>query len=141
MTEFDSPLQFARYAMDNERLLLRPIDMQIFGQHIEVILFRSDCWQIEMVVSPGRVLVPMHRHNQVESCDVVIAGSAKVFMAGRSLVFTRPEIITQRMLRIPKGRWHSGESGPSGTVFLSFQRWDSAPSFISDDWESNANTC
>jgi hypothetical protein len=100
------------------------------------ILFRSGCWQVELLmVHPGQVS-PLHRHNFCESADVMLCGDLSGSIGGRFIgrrgaTGSRP---TSKIL--PRGAWHGGGT-QRGLVALSFQRWiGREPTFIADDWEA-----
>lgn len=126
--------EFARAMLADGRLTLSPGSMQSYGRAIEAILFRDGCWQVELVASPPDIRVPRHRHNRVASVDVLLCGSIDGVVGSRR---TKPNSgpLERNLLPVPKGVWHWGEAGPSGALYLSFQKWDGTPTFISDDWE------
>lgn len=137
---FPGPRGFARYMLDGDRLLIRPqLDsISIFGGYaIEVILFREACWQVELITMLPGVVVPKHRHNRVDSCDLMIGGTPGCVEIGeRAISPLRRGSLAANLVRVGKGVWHHGKSGKSGAVYLSFQKWDGEPGLISEDWEA-----
>ena len=132
-------LEFARHALVARRLDLRAVAMRTFGNITCTVLYRSGCWQAELITIPGYTVVPLHRHNRVYSCDVMVGGTVDLVMGGRVTHLVKADELDEtRMLQIPRRRWHGGQAGPDGVAFLSFQKWDGVPSFVSDDWEAYA---
>lgn len=139
---FAGPRAFARHMLKDDRLLLRPHvgDVAIApapgGWAIECVLFREACWQVELVVLTPGVVAPRHRHNRVDSCDLLLAGRPSAITVGdviRAPAAQRGSLAAN-LIRIGKGVWHSGEPS-NGAVYLSFQKWDGEPGVIGDDWE------
>lgn len=127
---------FARYMLSDNRLRLEPLlPMRTYGRCVESVLFRLDCWQVELVAGPSNVAIPRHRHNRVDSMDVVISGWVDGLVGKKRTCEARGPLLAN-LIRVPKGVWHEGHAGPDGAVYLSFQKWDGVVGFISDDWEN-----
>lgn len=139
---------FAREMLEGDRLLLsppleclRPLtappDPSCKG--LSAILFRSGCWQVEMIASLPDVDVPAHRHPNVHTADVLISGGGLGESGARSLGKSeRRGSLVANLKTIPAGMAHSGKIGPQGVVYLSFQKWINgiAPSHLLFDWEA-----
>lgn len=143
MTDFAGPRAFARHMLAGNRLLLRPLldRMQSTGQWSELVLYREGCWQVALIVIRPNVVVPRHRHLRVDSCDIGLGGSGLITIEPR--VIDQPAERAMRgplaanLIRVPRGAWHGGTTGPQGGTFLSFQHWaGGAPGFISEDWQA-----
>jgi hypothetical protein len=130
---------FARYMLRDNRLLIRPrLDsIHVFNNYaIEVVLFRESCWQVELITMLPGAVVPIHRHNRVDSCDLMLAGDIDgVVVGGVSVNHFRRGPLPANLVRVGKGIWHGGSPADHGAVYLSFQKWDGPPGVISDDWE------
>jgi hypothetical protein len=138
-TTFAGSRAFARYMLRDDRLLIRPrLNLiTVFGEYaIEVVLFRESCWQVELITMLPGAVVPMHRHNRVDSCDLMLGGTTSdVVIGGKSVKPFQRGPITANLVRVGKGVWHHGQPEENGAVYLSFQRWDGEPGLISEDWE------
>lgn len=136
---FAGPRAFARWALKDGRLLLRPLPDQLTawnGLGQETVLFRESCWQIELLMALPNAPAPVHRHLRCDSADLLLHGEVAGAVEGRG--FTPPRGPLHLQLKtISRGEWHGGQAGPKGFVWLSFQRWhDGEPTFISEDWEA-----
>lgn len=98
----------------------------------ESILFRDGHWQISLVNLQPNVQVKEHRHPHVESVDMLLSGGGKAKVGNLEILDGEAG---KRLLRVPEGAWHEGNSGPEGAIYLSFQRWSKEPTFVSQDWE------
>lgn len=142
---FPSVKAFARHMLRDDRLTLRPIPNGIWtpsshpsqpGQFgIACILFRSGCWQVELMAGLPFTQAPMHKHNRVDSVDLVLCGELTGSVAGRQIRKGRGRLLAN-LMTIPAGIPHGGEATGAGVVFLSFQKWQGEPTFIGMDWES-----
>lgn len=136
---FAGPRAFARYMLRDDRLLIRPqLDsIHVFNNYaIELVLFRESCWQVELITMLPDAVVPVHRHNRVDSCDLMLAGDIDgVVVGGVSVSHIRRGSLPANLVRVGKGIWHGGRPAKQGAVYLSFQKWDGPPGVISDDWD------
>jgi hypothetical protein len=144
--DFRSPRHFARHMLDCDRLQLRPLpdavyvpashpsQSGIFG--MSCILFRSGCWQVELLAGLPGTKAPMHRHNRVASADLLLCGGVTGAVGLKPFGANRGELIAN-LVTVPRGAWHGGAANASGVFYLSFQQWhDGPPDFIAEDWES-----
>lgn len=131
---------FARHMLQDNRLLLRPLPDScfVFGSvAMEGVLFREGCWQVELASMPPDVRVPKHRHNRVDSADLLLFGGGVARVAGGENSARPRGALAANLVLVPRGVWHEGESGPAGVMYLSFQRWHDGPvGLLSDDWEA-----
>lgn len=139
---FVGPRAFARWMLRDERLPLRPEGASLIRcdeAAVELILFRDSVWQAALVILQPNVDGRPHRHNRVDSVDVVIAGGGVVNVLPtvhrRNVVPATPGELVRQLQRVPKGAVHAGQVGSEGAAFLSFQRWDDEPDFVANDWE------
>lgn len=136
----ESVATFARRMLADDRLLMRPpMDgLRWADGWGEAILYRDGPWQVELVMLLPGVDVPMHRHMRCESCDVALSGSGEIVTERFRGPFGRDESrpLARTVLRIPAGMLHGGKAGPSGCLWLSFQRWAGEPAHISEDWQT-----
>lgn len=135
-SSFAGPRAFARHMLRSGGIPLRPLHDQVMaygGNTIESILFREACWQIELIAALPNAAAPRHRHLRCASADLRLNGTATY--NGREFGAPRGELSGQ-LKTIGRGEWHGGFAGPQGFVYLSFQQWDGAPDFISQDWEA-----
>jgi len=139
-TTFAGPRAFARFMLKDDRLLIRPrLDSitLVSGYVVEVILFREACWQVELITMLPGVAVPKHRHNRVDSCDLMLGGTtASVEIGGRMVKPFQRGQLAANLVRVGKGVWHHGQPEENGAVYLSFQKWDGEPGLIGEDWET-----
>jgi hypothetical protein len=143
---FKSVKAFARYMLRDGRLTLRPVLDGIWAptSHpsqpgrfgLACILFRSGCWQVEMLVGLPNCQAPAHRHNRVDSVDVILCGGVTGGVNHRAFADNRGSLLAN-LVRVPAGEWHGGAAKDSGVVYLSFQKWQGEPTFIGLDWESH----
>lgn len=123
----------------DDRLLIRPeLDsIYVFNNYaIEVVLFREACWQVELITMLPGAVVPLHRHNRVDSCDLMLGGTTTGVVIGRKAVSSiRRGSLAANLVRVGKGAWHGGKPDGKGAVYLSFQKWDGPAGVISEDWE------
>jgi hypothetical protein len=142
---FRSARQFARYMLQGNRLPLAPVRTAIIsgaegvltGVGMAAVLFRSGCWQVELLVGMPGVVAPPHKHPNVHSADVVLCGSVCGHTGIRPFGKERGPLLAN-LQTIPAGFVHAGQSGESGVVYLSFQQWLNGvqPSHIILDWEA-----
>lgn len=137
---------FARHMLRDGRLTLAPLRDQIWttvghpdldGQPIMTsILFRSGCWQVELLMMHPGTKSPVHRHNFCESADVLLNGGLTgTVNDGPAKTVPRGDNLALNIMSLPLGAWHGGNFD-KGVVCLSFQRWiGREPTFIAEDWE------
>jgi hypothetical protein len=144
---FPGVKHFARHMLRDGKLLLAPIRDAIWtaGGHKDVgdqkmltcILFRSGCWQVELLVIHPHSSSPLHRHNYCESADVLLNGDLAGTVDGLAIKTPRGDRLASNITCLPVGAWHGGAT-EKGLICLSFQRWIGIePTFIANDWESH----
>ena len=139
---FAGPRAFARHMLRDGRIPLRPLydQVRVYGETtLESVLFRSSCWQVELIAAMPNADAPMHRHLRCSSADLLLNGTVLGTVGGRG--FSPPRGPLEAQLKtIGVGEWHGGAAGPGGFIYLSFQQWfGGAPLFISEDWEAWIN--
>lgn len=138
-TSFAGPRAFARYMLREGRLRLRPLLGEIMafrGAGLETILYRSGCWQVELIAAMPHGAAEVHRHLRCTSADLLLNGSVLGAVEGRTVDSPKRGELGAQLRTIGKKEWHGGAAGPEGLVYLSFQQWDGEPTFISQDWEA-----
>jgi quercetin dioxygenase-like cupin family protein len=127
---------FAKAMLAGNRLRIEPDLSRIraFRGALEVILYREGCWQVELVAGLPGTPIPQHRHLRVDSYELCLGGSVDAAINGIAMKNAQRGSLCANLIRIPLGAWHGGDAGANGVVFLSFQKWQGEPSFISDDW-------
>lgn len=137
--QFAGARSFARHMLRDDRLPLRPMFdscSSLPGIALESIVFREGCWQVELVAMLPDAVIPKHRHNRVDSVELVLAGSGCGDIGGHAIGAVQRGRLAAHLIHVPKGEWHEGTAGPNGVMYLSFQRWDGAAALISEDWEA-----
>jgi hypothetical protein len=142
---FPSVKRFARHMIQGGRLTLAPIrdavwtpegHADIGGQKIiSCILFRSGCWQVELLVYHPGASAPLHRHNYCESADILLNGNLAGIVGNLPFKEPKGDNLALNITQIPIGAWHGGHT-TQGLIALSFQKWIGVePTFIANDWE------
>lgn len=139
---------FARHML-KDGLLLQPVrdavytpdqatsHAGVYGAGMGAVLFRSGCWQVELVIGMPNFIAPPHRHPNVDTADVVLNGSVTGHTGVRPFGRERGPLLAN-LQTIPAGARHGGKAGEFGVIYLSFQKWLNgvAPSHIGLDWEA-----
>lgn len=135
MTDYPSPRHFAR-AMLERGLPVTGGPARIHRLGNEQVLFRDGHYQITLVTIPPFGFVPPHIHLRCSSADVLIHGGGDSFVG--AAVNSRPArgALRQNLISIQAGKPHGGAAGPDGSTYLSFQRWEGEPGFLTDDWQA-----
>lgn len=124
--------QFARQKLREGVAFPVPMQMNVTPKWTEAIVYQDPPFQIELIILAADVEVPPHIHNRVESVDVLLSGGGVATVNGYTVTDGQPG---KRLLTVPKGSLHQGNSGPQGAAYLSFQKWDGEMGFITTDWE------
>lgn len=144
---FPSVKHFARRMMVDNRLLLGPLRGEVWSslshksvgdQHMmTAIVFRSGCWQVELLcIHPGS-RSPLHRHNHCDSADILLNGDLQGRIDGEKFNQPSGSNLAANIQRLPLGAWHGGTT-QKGLIALSFQKWiGMEPTFIANDWEAH----
>jgi len=147
---FSSVKHFARWMLKENRLVLAPKRDQVWSsvghqavgdQHMmTAILFRSGCWQVELLcIHPGSAS-PVHRHNHCDSADVLLNGDLSGGIDSHPINRPLGRNLAANITSLPLGAWHGGKT-QTGLIALSFQKWiGMEPTFIANDWESYDNS-
>ena len=105
----------------------------------ELVLFREGQYQAEMLVMYAQSEAVPHRHPDVDSMDVHLAGTGQAFIGGRLMpqaALGAAAMSTRRRIVIPRNVVHYGKA-ETDVVVISLQKWhnDVEPTFITDNWE------
>lgn len=140
---FPNVRAFARHMLRDGRLSIRfePAALHFDGHAFQLVLWREDCWQLELVTLMPNLVVPQHRHDNCSTYDVYLGGNAK--LESTEAVERQVARLADRLARgaplfgvsVPAGTPHGGTVGPQGDCFLSFQRWSGPARFIHEDWQ------
>jgi hypothetical protein len=140
MDEFASLKAYARAMLSGDRLTLsRAVQpMRCTPGYIEIVLHRSGQWQTELSIILAGAQIPEHRHMRCASFDLALAGAGCISVLPH-VIDLHPWLddvpLAAQLLEVPRGAWHSGQAGPDGGAFITFQRWDGPPDFVGLDWE------
>ena len=122
---------------------LRPINTPIEnetnfnGELCGVVLYRQDCYQVQLfIVKPNSVIEP-HIHPNVDSFEVFIGGDINFSC---NYYWFQQNVICQS-IRVKPESWHGGKFGEKGGCFLSVQKWLNGvkPSSVGNDWSDKNN--
>ena len=103
-----------------------------------VVLYRQDCYQVEMfLVKPNSEIEP-HIHPNVDSFEVYLGGDINFMCNGEWFA----ENVIGSSIRVYPNSWHGGKFGERGGCFISVQKWLNGiePKFVGDDWVDTKNT-
>lgn len=134
-----SAKHFAREMLRGNRLRLQPDPLLVSGCDLwsEFVLFREGSFQVELITFRPGAEVPRHRHLRAESYDLWLGGPGSSFeIGGCEGPHESRGALVANLVAVPAGVWHGGAAGPQGAAYLSFQRWQGAPDFITTDWEA-----
>lgn len=114
------------------------------GGLLGVTLYRSRQFQVQMFVFPAATEVAPHRHPNVDTIEMHVAGDYDFRVSGVSSIpidhlQDRRGPVSRwwgRGVRVRPTDWH-GLSVKSGATFLSVQHWLNgvAPTTVGNDWE------
>jgi len=102
-----------------------------------VVLYRQDCYQVELFnVKPNSEIKP-HIHPNVDSFEMFVGGDIS-FMCDD--VWYDQDLIGAT-IRVPPSSYHGGKFGERGGCFISIQKWlnNKTPRFVGDDWVDKEN--
>ena len=144
LSEVDDLLVYARFIMSKGLLHMQtPVSsLRMFGEASCVVLDRRDNFQAELCIFPPGKDIPHHEHPNVDSIEIQITGSLRLFINGVDLMRKKgleeaKEIWHKVGIRIKAEDDHNVEVGPDGAVFLSVQRWNDGlePDHIGHNWK------
>lgn len=106
-----------------------------YGPVKSAIIHRAPPFQVEfLVVRPGKGAAPLHRHPDVDSIEVGVAGIGLDFNVNGTLY----HMVPGSMLYVGPTDWHSVSEIPgNGAAFYSIQKWLNGvkPSSVGLNWE------
>ena len=121
----------------------------IFDNNIRgCVLYRAECWQVQMFVLDPNTNIPEHLHPNVDSFEVFLSGDIEFTINGQVLTprsdtpnFNGNSVHYGKFIRVSPSTWHGGRSGNVGGMFLSVQQWLNGvrPTNVGDDWEHRPN--
>lgn len=109
-----------------------------------VVLYRAPPYQVELIVFGPGTIIPRHRHDHVESLEVMFSGSLELYVDDIPRVMIREPRreggMSRDVLRfvpIPRDAYHHGRT-VGGGCFLSVQRWlGMAPTHVGLEWQDD----
>lgn len=92
-----------------------------------IVVFRDPPFQAQLVILKPNGVLPSHRHPNVDSYELPVAGDGHLEINGRE---------RRLPIRIRPQDFHGGRAGPEGFMFLSVQRWENGipPTDVGTDW-------
>lgn len=115
--------------------------LQMFGNAACIVLDRSGDFQAELCIFPAGKNIPRHEHPDVDSIEIQITGSLRLFQNGIDMMRGRNLEEAKKLwhkvgIRIGAKVDHSVEVGKDGAVFISCQRWNKGnPDHIGHNWK------
>lgn len=112
-----------------------------------VVLYRAECWQVQVFILEPFAIIPDHIHPNVDSYEVFLSGDIELSINGviknpRGLEasFTGSNVYYGTDFRILPNTWHGGNASSEGGSFLSIQQWlnGTIPTTVGDDWSGRA---
>jgi hypothetical protein len=110
-----------------------------------VTMFRDPPFQVQMFIAPPYKIIPEHTHPNVDSYEVYVGGQIRFSKHGKWCA-TEDEanaVDTQDLcglrgtaIRVYPSDPHGGAAGPSGSCFLSVQKWLNGvePTCVANDY-------
>lgn len=111
-----------------------------------IVLYREWDFQVELITFGPNTTIPRHRHDHVDSLEVMLSGALDLWVDDRQCVYERgprPQTGMNRdvlkFVPIPSDAYHHGGT-VGGGCFLSVQRWKGmAPSHVGIEWQDPDN--
>lgn len=109
-----------------------------------VTLYRAGPFQVQLFIFPAGTVVPPHRHPNVDTIEIYVAGDYDFRVGGISAIpmnhlHDRRNGVSRwwgRGVRVGPNDVHDLIVYDAGACFLSVQHWlRVAPSSVGDDWE------
>lgn len=109
------------------------------------VIYRSPPWQVQLIIFAPNIVVPEHKHPNVDSFEVYLSGDIEFTLEGKVLTtiadgefadFAGLHPKMGESIRVLPSSWHGGKSGPKGGLFLSIQCWLNGvkPTDVGSDW-------
>jgi hypothetical protein len=111
-----------------------------------VVLFREGAYQVELITFGPNTTIPRHRHDHIDSIEVMVSGALDLWVDDVQCVFERsprPQTGMNRdvlkFVPIPSDAYHHGRTVGGGS-FLSVQRWKGmSPTHVGIEWQDPSN--
>lgn len=145
-------LDFMAWYFDGGIKLKPPQDGLLFQQRpgttvSSVVLYRDGRFQVELIMFAPGSSIPEHRHDSIDSCEVLVSGEIDLFVDGRQVAYQgrepRPDGVARDALKwvpIPHDAYHGGRASSHGGCFLSVQMWRGMdPSHVGLEWQDRAD--
>ena len=98
-----------------------------------VVLYRQDCYQVQLFIVQPNSVIEAHIHPNVDSYEVFIGGDIN-FMCDE---IWHDQNVVGMKIRVRPSSWHGGKFGERGGCFLSVQKWLNGvtPTSVGNDWQ------
>ena len=111
-----------------------------------IVLFRQAPYQVELITFSPNTLIPRHRHDHIDSVEVMVSGALDLWVDEMQCVYersARPQTGMNRdvlkFVPIPHDAYHHGQT-VGGGCFLSVQRWRGMPpTHVGLEWQDPNN--
>lgn len=111
-----------------------------------IVLYRHEQYQVELVTFAPNTNIPRHRHDHIDSIEVMVSGALDLWVDDIQCVYERtprPQTGMNRdvlkFVPIPSDAYHHGGT-VGGGCFLSVQRWKGmAPTHVGLEWQDPNN--
>lgn len=121
------------------------IEARNSGNRMSLVAYRKFPFQAELVVWMPNLVLPAHRHPNIDAFGVFVSGDTTLLIGKNenhaNELIDRARIwpakkLAGRALRIRPGDWHGGKTGPTGATFWSIQKWECPDMTAAGiDWE------
>jgi len=109
-----------------------PIEIRNSGNRMSLIAYRKPPFQVELVMWMPGVVIPAHRHPNIDAFEVHVSGDMVLLLgedeAKTNDLINRAKVwpakrIHDRITRVRPTSWHGGKAGQTGAAFWSIQHW------------------
>jgi len=146
-THSDALARFARNFLEKDFAMRVPQyrAQYFFGGVTGLVLLREPPFQVELFIAEPNVVVPPHRHPNVDSYELFLRG-VELMHEGLAVInralaeATDPSGLPRfafSWLRVMPNELHGGRAGPEGGAFLSIQHWlgGTPTGSVGTDWD------
>lgn len=135
---------FAQDFLNSGGILSHALSLRQTGGNLVACLHRDGQFQVEMFTIPGGFVINPHRHPNTDTIEVPVAGLVRLNVNGEEPFEKFSDEALKKMrwrgLRINHDDMHGGTVAEGGAMFLSIQRWVTAPSSVQLDYIGASNS-
>lgn len=143
--------EFVRWYFDGGIKLLPPQDGILFQRRpgteaVSVVLYRDKSFQVELIIFGPGTEIPEHRHDHIDSVEVMVSGALDLFVSGQKCVYAREprengvSRDALKFMPITSDSYHNGQASKYGGCFLSVQKWKGMnPSHVGIEWQDRSD--